>query len=353
MKQRIIGLDLIRCIAVLFVVSVHFFLNCDYYFVNIVGTKMIVATAFRWLFFVCVPLFLLLTGYLQNKKKLTKSFYKGIIPVLSSYLIISIISILFRVFYLHEEKSIVLWIVSILDFTADEYSWYIEMFIGIFLLIPFLNVVYNGLKTQKEKLILIGTILTLTTLASFLSVTFGSYSEYKLFPEFWQGLFPFAYYFMGAYISEFGVKLKKSSIAMLLVLVLVYQTWIEYYKSAGQPFLSDKYNAYNALPTVAISVLLFLLLYNVDIKNKAVCFVVSDISKASLDIYLASYIFDKIAYPILKEKVPVITDRFAYYFVVVPIVFVCAYILSCIRRLAFLGVKKIIPKQQEKVLTSA
>ncbi len=353
MKQRIIGLDLVRCIAIFFVVSVHFFLNSDYYFVDMIGTKMIVATAFRWLFYSSVPLFLLLTGYLQNKKQLTKSFYRGIIPILSSYLIISVISILFRIFYLHEEKTIWLWLISILDFTGDEYAWYVEMFIGIFLLIPFLNLMYHGLKTQKQKLALVATFVGITSIASFTSVTFGTYNEYKLLPEYWQYLFPFTYYFIGAYISEFGVKLKKPSLAVLLIIVLAYQTWVEYYKSAGKPFLSDKYNSYNALPTVIISVLIFLLLYNVDIKIKPVRFIIADISKASFDIYLASYIFDKIAYPILREKIPVITDRLGYYFVIVPIVFICAYLLSCLRRFAFWIVKRFSSEKDEKMLTSA
>ena len=353
MKQRIIGLDLVRAVAIFFVISVHFFLNSGYYDLSIYGYKMIIATAFRWIFFAAVPLFLLLTGFLQNKKKLTKSFYKGIIPVLSSYLVISIISILFRVFYLKEQRTPLLWIVSILDFTAVEYAWYVEMFIGLFLLIPFLNLIYNGLKTQKQKQGLLLTLFVITSLGSFLSVTFGTYKEYKVFPEYWQSLFPIMYYFIGAYICEFGVKLKKSSLAIILVITLFYQTYIEYYKSKGLEFASDKYNAYYALPTITISVVIFLLLYNIDFKNKAARFIITDISKASFDMYLASYIVDKVVYPKLIEGVINGIDRLPYFFIVVPIVFVCAYLISCIRRLVFFGIDKIVPKKQENLLTSA
>ena len=352
MKQRIIGLDLVRSVAILFVLSVHFFLNSGYYYVNMSGTSMIFMTAFRWLFFTSVPLFLMLTGFLQNKKKLSKDFYRGIIPVLSSYLFISIATIFVRIFKFHEQKSIMLWIVSIFDFTAVEYAWYVEMFIGIFLLIPFLNLMYHGLDTKKKKLILVLTFLAITALPSFVSVTFGTYKEYKLLPEFWQYLSPFTYYFIGAYISEYGINISKKYIALILALILAYQTYIEYYKSAGLPFFADKYNAYNGFPTVVISVLLFLLLYNIDFKNKAARFVLSNISKASFDIYLASYVFDILAYQILIKKIADPADRFPYYFVVVPIVFVCAFLVSCIRRFVFYVVGKIFSKRQEEQVAS-
>ena len=346
MKQRIIGLDLVRSVAILFVLSVHFFLYSGYYFADMVGAKMVFATAFRWLFFTSVPLFLLLTGFLQNKKKLNKEFYRGIIPVLTSYSFISVVTIFVRIFKFHEKKSVLLWIVSIFDFTAVEYAWYVEMFIGIFLLIPFLNLMYHGLETQKKKLILVLTLIAITAIPSFVSVTFGTYKEYKLLPEYWQYLCPFTYYFIGAYISEFGVKMSKLYLAGLLMLTLAYQTFIEYYKSAGGIFLSEKYNAYNALPTIVMSVTIFLLLYNIDFKNTAARLVVTNISMATFDIYLASYMFDKIAYPILIKKVTVPTDRFLYYFIVVPIVFICAFLVSCVRRLLFYGAGKIFSKKK-------
>ena len=73
-KDRNINLDIIRCVAVLTVICVHFFLHNGYYNIPVLGKKMYIATIMRTAFMVCVPLFLLLTGYLMNKKTLSKKY---------------------------------------------------------------------------------------------------------------------------------------------------------------------------------------------------------------------------------------------------------------------------------------
>ena len=89
-SQRNIGLDLTRILAFLSVVSVHFFLNTDFYKIPIKGKRMLVLATLRTSFMVCVPLFLLLTGYLVSYKKISleaeslKKYYKKIIQVLLS-----------------------------------------------------------------------------------------------------------------------------------------------------------------------------------------------------------------------------------------------------------------------------
>ena len=66
--KRNVNLDLTRCAAVFSVVAVHFFLNSGFYGTPIVGGKMLLSTILRTVFMVCVPLFLLLTGYLMSGK---------------------------------------------------------------------------------------------------------------------------------------------------------------------------------------------------------------------------------------------------------------------------------------------
>ena len=70
--QRDIGLDLTRILAFLAVPSVHFFLNSTYYDTAIVGPRMALMTVMRTAFMVCVPLYMLLSGYLCWG--ITKSF---------------------------------------------------------------------------------------------------------------------------------------------------------------------------------------------------------------------------------------------------------------------------------------
>ena len=77
-KPRNLSLDAIRSVAVFSVVGVHFFRNCGIYDFPMVGKGMLLVSILRTAFMVCVPLFLMLTGYLMNRKTLSLKYYKGI-----------------------------------------------------------------------------------------------------------------------------------------------------------------------------------------------------------------------------------------------------------------------------------
>lgn len=102
MKQRNINLDIIRCIAVIFVLSVHFYLNLGFYDIPCIGKRMWILCILRTGFITCVPLFLMLTGYLMNKKELSLVYYKGIQKTYCIYVLISIACLIFRTVYKHE-----------------------------------------------------------------------------------------------------------------------------------------------------------------------------------------------------------------------------------------------------------
>ncbi|WP_241147744.1 acyltransferase family protein [Barnesiella sp. An55] len=75
---RIVGLDLIRSFAILFVIAGHFFvLNTPFRSTTFGGFSMFIQALFNPLFQTGVPLFLLLTGYLNTNKTVSKQYYKG------------------------------------------------------------------------------------------------------------------------------------------------------------------------------------------------------------------------------------------------------------------------------------
>ena len=84
LKERNINIDLIKFIAVFSVISVHFFLNNGFYGKIIVGKEMYIFSFIRTLFMICVPLFIITTGYLMKNKTLSKKYYFGI-PILSIF----------------------------------------------------------------------------------------------------------------------------------------------------------------------------------------------------------------------------------------------------------------------------
>lgn len=98
----------------------------------------------------------------MKNKTLNKKYYLGISRVLIIYLLDSILYLGYNAIYNDTAFSIRNIVKSILYFDIG-YSWYIEMYIGLFLMIPFINLIYNNLKNKKQKQILILTMFVLTS----------------------------------------------------------------------------------------------------------------------------------------------------------------------------------------------
>lgn len=91
LKERNYGIDIVRIIAVILVLSVHFFLNTRYYITPNYGISMKLQVVIRNFCMICVPLFMIITGYLNNKTEYNKSFFKKLINILIVWLFYSLI----------------------------------------------------------------------------------------------------------------------------------------------------------------------------------------------------------------------------------------------------------------------
>lgn len=160
--QRNPAMDIVRCFAFFFVVSIHFFLNSGYYNEIVTGPRMYIMTLFRSFFMICVPLFMVLSGYLMCNKTISRSFYKKLIYTISIYILSSLCCVLYKVLVIKESLSIGTFVCGFFNFSNAPYSWYVEMYIGLFLLCPFLNLIYHNLKNKMQKHILLATFLLLT-----------------------------------------------------------------------------------------------------------------------------------------------------------------------------------------------
>ena len=334
-KKRVLGIDIVRFVAFLFIPCVHFFLHNGFYYYPIKGKIMFIMLNMRWLFFNCVPLFILLTGYLNGNKKLNKEHYKNIIPIIISYIFISIITIFFKILYLGEQKTIVQWIIEILNYRASNYAWYIEMYIGLFLLIPFLNILYDNINNKLNKLILVITMIFITSLPSILNLKPGL----KLIPDYWINMYPLTYYFLGKYIKEYPIRIKKIISIIAIIIICFIESIIIYSMCYDSIFDWSYMGDYNGILTVITTLLIFSLFYDIDIKNKIIRFFIQDIAKLSLDMYLISYIFDIIIYKIVLDKVGNTINTLPYFFLIIPIVVISSYIVAFIKRIIFESIK--------------
>jgi len=335
------GADLIRILAFLLVVSVHFFLNNGFYGQPVVGTRMYIMTLMRSFFIICVPLFLMLSGYLLRKKQLEKRYYKRIGKIVITYILASLLCVAYSVVCLKQDVTAKSVFFNILNFSAAPYSWYIEMYLGLFLIIPFLNIAYNALPSQKSKIWLIITFVMLTSLPSVVNVyNFDSLKWWaqpssapgvtKLIPGWWQTLYPITYYYIGCYLSEYGFKIKKGVNAVLILLWTVLSGSYCYWRSYKGAFAWGIWCDYQSLFNIVLTTLVFTLFININYEKmpKRLEWVIQKISGLSLGGYLVSWIFDSEVYPVLAEKVPEVTHRMEYYFVVVPIIFVASLLAS-------------------------
>ena len=138
LKTRNPTLDLIRVLAGLFVCGVHFFLYTGFYSEKIVDGNMYLPVLVRVFMGMCVPMFLVLSGYLMNSKTPCKSYYRGIVKTLVVYVLAGICGLLYEAFYLKSQVTILSGFLRIFDFSSAKYAWYVEMYIGLFCLFHFL-----------------------------------------------------------------------------------------------------------------------------------------------------------------------------------------------------------------------
>lgn len=362
--------DLIRILAFFLVVSVHFFLYNGFYSQIVVGKRMFIMTLMRSFFIICVPLFITLSGYLLNRKKLEKNYYKRISKIIITYILASLLCVLYSIVFLKQDLTIKNIILNIFNFSAAQYSWYIEMYLGLFLLIPFLNIVYNALPSQKSKIWLILTFVILTSLPpvlniynltsfDWLALPSSSTIMNKILPSWWQGIYPITYYYIGCYLSEYGLKIRKSLNLLLIALSTIISGTFCYWRSYKTKFIWGSWCGYQSLFNVVLTILVFAFIINTNFDKmpSGLAKFFQKISGLCLGGYLVSWIFDKALYPTLLEKVPDVHERLEYYVVIVPMVIVlsllASYLLSKIQLIIekfFSFIHKLIQKSSPNTI---
>lgn len=204
-KTRDVSLDLIRAIAVILVLFVHSFSYIGFYEEQLKEGVGFISSSLRAVFVCCVPLFLLLTGYLNGKKTPTKKYYFGLLRVIISYLCCGIVCQFFLFSVDSSEFDLKKSILSFFDFSAVPYGWYIGMYVGLYLIIPFLNVLWKSVNTKQRKEMLT-CFLILTVLPSILNnfnllgdpwFQGNEKNRTILCSEWWENLYPVTYFFVG------------------------------------------------------------------------------------------------------------------------------------------------------------
>lgn len=287
----------------------------------------------RTLFNEAVPLFLLLSGFLQANKTFGKKHYMGLIPLFITYALSVATAYVTHVLYYGDAIGFSKFIYSIFSFQINSYSWYFEMFIGLYLLMPFLNLMYKSIPDIKQKFVLVLILLLCTSVPVSIAAFPAFGDRLLLVPSYWKIMYPISCYILGSFIREVSPKINKLILFACLAVSVLGVSGMQFISSFGE----ERFNMYvfaneGDLATVVIATLIFLLLYDLDIKNRFISGFFKGVSLASFDIYMFSYTVDLLVY----ETALKLGFHELVFFPILSLVVLClSFIISLVKRGAF------------------
>lgn len=325
LQRRVAGLDIIRALAIVCVIGGHYFINTDFNSTPFNTPLMFGLGMLQTFTLIGVPLFLLLTGYLNiNKIVPDKKYFKGIWRVIIAYVVFSILTIVFRKYYLGESRSTIKWILSIFSFQAIPYSWYIEMWIGLFLLTPFLNKLWHACDDKRHRQILIAVLFLTAALPDFTN-RYGLH----LLPGYWvNATYPLLCFFLGTYIRTYQPSFSGKKLGTVIICLCLINPILSNILAYGKPMLHLA-GGPGGVVSIPLAVCTFLLLYKRGLVNKPLKRAVIQISIMSLNMYLAAYLSDQLLYPIWKENIGVSQAQLGlWYPAIILSLVLCNFILA-------------------------
>ncbi len=328
-SKRNPNLDLIRSLAILFVITVHFYDSSGFPGETMGGAADYLLVCGWLLTHSCVPLFLLLSGWLCIGRTLSRRTYFSLVRIVGLYLLCSIACLLVRAFCLGEEMGLRTVFGSLVNFYACGYAWYVMLYLGLFLMIPFLNLIYAHLPTRGAKRALLATAFALSVLPSLLN------QFVQLYSIWWTRLYPVCYYFVGAYLREFSPRPRgRRVLPWLAAAVLVFAAFdLFFYRSRAQAMIGVAYENYQVF---TVSVLLFLLLLSARLpEDGALSRGLGLVSRLSYGMYMLSWIPDNLLYPRLIARFPETAARCVWMLPCVLGVFLVSLVLSQLIQLLY------------------
>ena len=342
-KERNLNLDLIRCVALLMVPIMHSLDHTGLYDQQLYGAANQFMIAVKTLFTTCIPLYVMLSGFLNNRKALSARYYLGLIRILGVYLICGIACLAFEQCSGIAHRSPAEMVSALVNFSCSDYAWYIMMYFGLFLMIPFLNMAYHGLKTQRQKLVLVVTFFALSVLPSLLNLYVQIYSLW------WARLYPLCYYFTGAYLSEYMPKAKPGKLAAaLLAFLAAYSVFFYFHYDANGAALIGVYQ--DTFPVYILSVLLFVILFRLPLGTAPgpVAALLRKVSDLTLPAYLLTWITDSLIYPVLKAALPEGPARYPWLLLTVPLSLVSALLMAQVVDWVFAPVNRLTKRLAQR-----
>ena len=337
-SKRNINIDIIKVVSLLLVIGVHFLLYTKYYSITYSISNSIFI-AIRNICMACVPLFIIVTGYLNRNKVWSKKYYLNIGRVYLLYSLAMFILTLVDSKYVINTTLFKNALINILNY--KYYGWYITMYVGLMLLTPIINLAFKNMNESIRKYAIINIILAIsipvTLIDLFSNVRYSILAH--ILPNWWYYTWPLMYYIIGvafAYnknaIKDFFKKTR-----LLFLLTLIISTLLYYVLNIHWEF-----RAHVNIFIVIITTCIFSWLLNLDINvNSKLRTAIIFVSNNTLLAYLLSYIVDNITYPFVNQ-ITNMNIRFSLFPVIVVLNFILTIILVIIVRIILSALSKSI-----------
>jgi surface polysaccharide O-acyltransferase-like enzyme len=163
-------------------------------------------------------------------------------------------------------------------------------------------------------------------------------------------IYPVIYYFIGAYIAKYAPKINKGLCAAIVLVLVALQTVI---LILAQPYLQTNWllTEYGSIFIIIESVCIFLIFYDLDVKNKPIQKLLAYISSVTLEFYLLSYIVDSHVYPFIYNLNDTITqEQFfkKYFLIIIPVLFLAGLTLSAVFHVIYDNIGKLLTRLSGK-----
>lgn len=331
--KRESGIDLVRITGMFFVLGVHQFLYNGFYYEPQQGVLIWAADVFRWLFYCCNGIFMMLSGYLRSNKTDFRDCYRGLVPILIGYGLTCLV--VYPAMDLSGEKlSLFGWLSKFITF--GNYAWYLEMYLGLTLFSPVINL---GLKQMSDR------NLTIFALIMIFVTSAHSMTALDVIPDYWSALYPATYYVLGAAIRRLKPCVKPwqgMGAALLVCMGLALVSIV----STEEGFSKGFTQGYGGIWTMLTAACVFLGLYRVRVGER-MGRVLAWLSGGVFEGFLLSKAFDLWTYPLVRQWHH--PENYLLVFVTVTLPsFICCLLLGKIFSLAANTIANRIPWYRKK-----
>ena len=328
-SKRNLNIDIIKVLSLVLVIGVHFFLYTGYYSINYSITNAVFITI-RNLCMACVPLFIVVTGYLNREKLWSKKYYLNIGRV---YLLYSLAMLVLTLVYNKYVINTTLFktvLINILNY--KYYGWYITMYVGLMLLAPIINLAFKNISEITGKHAILNILLAISIPVTFADLFLNA--RYSIFgytmPNWWHYTWPLMYYIIGVAFSYNKNVLKEfiyNSKTLFWITLIISTLSYSYFNIHIESVLHVN------IFIVIITTCIFSWLLNLDINiNSKLRIGIIFVSNNTLLAYLLSYIVDNITYPFVNQ-ITNMTMRLSLFPIVVILNFILTILLVIIIRI--------------------